>query len=65
MHLFRKRLGEMLLEDGVISGEDLESALECAKRRLVPVGRALLELGRVDEALLSIYLERQLGESLV
>jgi len=65
VHLFRKRLGEMLLEDGVISGEDLESALEHAKKLLVPVGRALLELRLVDEALLSVYLERQLGESLV
>lgn len=65
VHLFRKRLGEMLLEDGVVSGEDLEVALEHAKRRLVPVGRALLELNLVDEALLSVYLERQLGEALV
>ncbi|MBN1426048.1 hypothetical protein JXA88_15975 [Candidatus Fermentibacteria bacterium] len=65
VRLFRKRLGEMLLEDGVISGEDLEAALEHSKQRLVPVGRALLELGRVDEALLSVYLEKQLGESLV
>lgn len=55
----------MLLEDGVISGSDLEAALEHSKHRLVPVGRALLELGRVEEALLSVYLEKQLGESLV
>ena len=65
MHLFRKRLGEMLLEDRVISGENLEAALEHAKRHVVPIGRALLELNLVDEALLSVYLERQFGESLV
>ncbi len=65
VHLFRRRLGEMLLEDEVISGEALEAALEHAKRRNVPFGRALLELGLVDEAVLSVYLEKQLGESLV
>ncbi len=64
-HLFRRRLGEMLLEDGIISGEGLEQALKYAKEKMTPLGRTLLDLGLVEESTLAVYLERQLGESLV
>jgi hypothetical protein len=63
--LFRRRLGEMLLEDGIIGGEGLEHALEYAKRTSTPLGRSLLSLELVDQSTLAAYLERQLGESLV
>lgn len=63
--LFRRRLGEMLLEDGIVGGEDLEQALEYAKRTSTPLGRSLLNLDLVDQSTLAVYLERQLGESLV
>jgi mannitol/fructose-specific phosphotransferase system IIA component len=63
--LFRRRLGEMLLEDGIIGGEGLEHALEYAKRTSTPLGRSLLDLQLIDQSTLAAYLERQLGESLV
>jgi len=55
----------MLLEDGIISGEGLERALKYAKETTTPLGRTLLDLGLVEESTLAVYLEKQLGESLV
>jgi type IV pilus assembly protein PilB len=55
----------MLLEDEIIGGEELEQALEFAKRTNTPLGRSLLNLELIDQSTLAAYLERQLGESLV
>ncbi len=44
-----KRLGEMLIEEGVLKEEDLERALEYQKKNGKRLGSALLELGLVSE----------------
>ena len=63
--LFRRRLGEMLLEDQLIDGNDLLQALDYAEQNRIPLGRSLLALGSIDKETLALYLEKQLGESLV
>lgn len=63
--LFRRRLGEMLLEDGLIDGDGLLQALDYAERNRIPLGRSLLALGLIEKETLALYLEKQLGESLI
>jgi len=63
--LFRRRLGEMLLEDRRIDGDELLKALNYSEKNSIPLGRSLLALGLIDKEVLALYLEKQLGESLV
>lgn len=56
----RKRLGDLLIEDGLISEEHLARAL-AAKRGDQKLGDALVEGGYVTEQQLIKVLERQLG----
>ena len=55
----------MLLEDELIDGDGLLQALDYAEQNRIPVGRSLLALGLIDKETLDVYLEKQLGESLV
>ena len=55
------RLGDMLLEQGIISQEALESAILVQKERGIKLGKALTELGFVNERTLLQNLAHQLG----
>ncbi len=48
-----KRLGELLLENGLLSPEQLESALAVQRRERRPLGQVLLAQGVVDEKALA------------
>src|SRR5207244_11526189 len=54
-----KRLGELLLEHGLLTAEQLETALAEQRRQRRPLGRVLLAQGMVDEkalaGVLSLY----------
>ena len=43
------RIGEMLIEQGIITPESLEMALQIQKERGIKLGEALIELGAVNE----------------
>ena len=51
-----KRLGELLIESGLLSAEQLESALAEHKRQRLPLGQVLLSQGLVDEKALAAVL---------
>ena len=48
-----KRLGELLLENGLLTAEQLEEALREQKRQRIPLGQVLLALAVVDEKALA------------
>ena len=52
-----KRLGEILVESGAITDEQLEEALELSKKNGTVLGDTLLELGHLDEKTLYQCLE--------
>ena len=56
----KKRLGELLMEDGLLSRENLEEALAHQKREGGLVGQILIQLGYVTEEDLVCALGRQL-----
>ena len=56
-----RRIDELLLERGLITGEQLEEARAQAAERGRPLGRVLIELGHIDEAELVSILAEQLG----
>ncbi|MDO4516824.1 MAG: GspE/PulE family protein [Bacillota bacterium] len=56
-----KRLGELLLDVGVISKEDLDRALAEQKKTKHRLGSTLIELGIISESQLIESLEMQLG----
>lgn len=57
----RKKLGEMLIEAGVIDDLSLRSALADQRRWGRPLGRTLVEMKLVDEAVMVEVLARQLN----
>lgn len=59
--LVRKRLGEMLIEEGAITPEQLDEALIAQKRTGHRLGKTLVELGYVTEERIMSVLEKQLG----
>ena len=61
----RKRLGELLIEAGKISQDQLEKALVMQKRTGQRLGRILVEIGAVTETGLLRVLEGSLGIPLV
>jgi len=56
-----RRLGDLLIDVGLITPEQLESALEIQKKSGRKIGEVLIELGHVDESQISDALEFQLG----
>jgi type IV pilus assembly protein PilB len=56
-----KQLGEMLLDEGLISAELLEEAVEEQRRLGRPLGRVLIDKGFVTESNLVAALARRLG----
>ena len=57
-----KRLGELLLKDGVITEEKLKAALRRQKRTGENLGQILVAEGWVDEVIIARYLDRQRKE---
>ncbi|MFS8524018.1 MAG: ATPase, T2SS/T4P/T4SS family [Limnochordales bacterium] len=57
----RKRLGEMLLEEGLVTQEQLNEALEMQRRTGRRLGRVVVELGLVTEAQVADVLARHLN----
>lgn len=55
------RLGDILLEQGIISSEALTSALSLQKERGLKLGQALVEIGAVNERTLMQNLAHQLS----
>jgi type IV pilus assembly protein PilB len=59
--MIRKRLGDLLVESGLISAEQLEKALQEQKRSKQKLGDVLLQQGYISETQLIEVLEFQLG----
>lgn len=57
----RRLLGEILIEEGIITKEQLEIALEESNRRAKPLGEILLELKFINDYQLAQVLSIQLG----
>ena len=57
----RKKLGELLIEAGVIDDLSLRSALADQRRWGRPLGRTLVEMRLVDEPVLVDVLAKQLN----
>jgi len=55
------RLGDLLLEQGIITPETLNSALALQKERGIRLGEALIELGAINERTLLRNLAHQMG----
>ncbi len=47
---FRRRIGEILVNDGVVTQEQVEEALAIQKKSREPLGSILLEMGAVTES---------------
>ena len=63
----RKKLGELLLEDGLITNDQLTEALNLQKRgtEKKPVGELLVQLGYLSEEGLALTLSKKLGAKYV
>ena len=51
------RIGDMLVEQGIITEEDVDKAIGIQKEKSIPFGEVLLELGLINERILLINLE--------
>jgi type IV pilus assembly protein PilB len=58
----RKRLGEILVEDGLVTSDQLNEALELQKQSVekVPIGELLVQLGYLSEEGLALSLSKKL-----
>ena len=61
----RKRIGELLVESGVITSEQLENSLLLQKGKNKRLGKILIELGYITEDQVAETLSRQLALPLV
>ena len=59
--LERKRIGEILVEEGLLKPEDLKRALELQKKQGGLIGSILVSEGYVSEENLAMGLSKQLG----
>ncbi len=57
--MVKRRLGEMLVEDGVITEEQLQEALEMQKREGNMLGVILTKNGFIEDEVLLEYLKLQ------
>lgn len=56
------RIGDLLVSAGLVSDSQLNEALEYQVRHSCRLGSALVELGAVDEKVLSVFLAMQRGQ---
>ena len=61
MEKVKKRLGEILIEDGILTREDLQEALENQKKDGGMIGQILVRLGFISEENLIAALGKQLN----
>ena len=61
----KKKLGDLLVEVGIITAEQLGTALEEQKRRGGKIGEFLIELGFITEDVLLAFLGKQCGVAYV
>ncbi len=61
----KKKVGEVLLEAGLITPEQLENALNLQKGKNKRIGRILVELGYINEMQVAEALSRQTSTPLV
>ena len=61
----KKRIGDMLLNEHVITEEQLEQALPVAKEKHKKIGETLIEMGFTTEVEIAKALSQQLGMDLV
>ena len=57
----RKRLGDLLVEEGVISNDQLMAALKSQKSKGIKLGASLIDLGYINEEQLLKFLAKQLN----
>ncbi len=57
----RKRLGDMLIEAGIVTPAQIDTALQAQKIFGGRLGTNLIEMGLIDDRTLSEFLSRQLG----
>lgn len=57
----RKFLGEMLIDSGIITRDDLQHALEYQKANGVRLGKALIDMGYVTQEAINETLGKQMG----
>ncbi|HCJ66706.1 MAG TPA: type II secretion system protein GspE, partial [Elusimicrobia bacterium] len=63
--VLKKRLGDLLVDLGIISREQLQQALEVQRQTGGKLGRILIQLGFVTEEVLLYFLGKQAGVSYV
>jgi len=63
--VIKKKLGDLLVEVGIITAEQLQEALEEGKIRGGRLGEVLMELGYITEDVLLAFLGKQCGVSYV
>lgn len=56
-----KRLGEILIAEGMITSQQLEEAITVQKKERIRFGEALIKLGHIDEEQIVIALSKQLA----
>lgn len=61
----KKRIGDMLLEEHMVTEEQLEQALIIAKEKHSKIGEVLVELGYVTDKDIAATLSKQLGYDIV
>ena len=61
----KKRLGDMLVDAGLISTEQLEKALEEQKTRKTKLGETIMALGFIQQETFSNFMSVQMGYKLV
>jgi type IV pilus assembly protein PilB len=62
---FKKRIGDMLIDEHVITKEQLEKALPVAKEGKKKIGETLIEMGYTTEAEIAKALAQQLGVPMI
>lgn len=63
--LIKKRLGEILIDAGLIKGEDLDKALDIQRKTKGSLGQILVDMGLVDRDQVMKALSSQLGVSYI
>lgn len=58
--LFENRLGEILMDNGIITGEDLHEALLEQAETKDPIGTILIRHGVINQRILETTLQRQM-----
>ncbi|HEV8354917.1 MAG TPA: ATPase, T2SS/T4P/T4SS family [bacterium] len=61
----RRRLGEMLLAESLITQDQLNRALEIQRATREPLGRVLLNMGVVDQEHVARFISEQIGSEFV